>query len=225
MFKDKSTYEQAQQLIEIAKRVATSDKIQRRIGYIRIYSGEFAEPGYSLDEDEKLIVGGNWNDHTEWEDGDCEVVDDTIGRLASALQRIGCRIVWDDEWEECHECLSVVRVTGDSYSWKPYHKIMHGGLYCGDCIKSVFEKFIDAYANNPETALTLDIDLTEYGFEQYNGQFENGMYEHQLDNPRPEEVFEELETEYETIIFKIDSTGQFDTNWSVWVKDEIGGGE
>jgi hypothetical protein len=220
MFKDKSVGQQADRFIEIAKDVATSDKVKRQIRHIRRFVGDFVEPGYSLDDDEEIIIGGNWNNHTEWEDGDREVVDDTIGRLADILQRIGCRIVWDDEWESCYGCQGVVRITGDSYAWKPYHKVMHGGMYCADCIKEDFEQFMDEYVNNPETAVTFDIDLEEYGFEQFNGQFENGMYQHQMGNPRPEEVFEQLQQDYRTVIFKMDSTGQFDTNWSVWVKDK-----
>lgn len=159
---------------------------------------DVVEPGYT---DQEPLFIGDWNNNR---------------KIADVLESFGYYIGWCDEWTECHGCYSAVRTQPDSYSWKQSFILKHSGLYCHECVKEDPETWLDIYVNNPDRALTINVDLTDHGFQKHNGGFESGWYKHTNDNPN--EVYEELEDQYDEIIFKISSTGQFSTGWTVWVR-------
>lgn len=185
----------------------------------------FCEPGYSLDGDLDIIVLANWNDDSRWdqESQKCVVTSKVMGRLCRALEWLGCTIEWSDEWTHCGQCCGLLRTSPDSYGWKPAYVELEGDIYCEACAKEDPDSIIDLYNGNSRKALTInDADefLEEQGWVRYNEEaYEHGLHAHQADNPRI--IAKSLHARgVENFIFTIDSCGQFDMDFSVWVKPE-----
>jgi hypothetical protein len=135
------------------------------------------------------------------------------------LEKMGYSCELEDEWYICGECNKAVRCQPDSYSWQAYYAEYSGEISCGDCIKKNPEWYLELCEGNPNRAVTLDIDLTKYGYQLYSGDHEAGWHEGQ--NADPKKIAKKLVAElgHERYIFKLDYTGQFDIGFSVWVKD------
>lgn len=190
---------------------------QYRIAEITDYGLGIAEPGYWGEG--PVWILGNWNPKrfrqhegepaiTEWEM--------IPTRLAEIFERIGVFTGWLDEWARCDDCLRIFRIEPNSYSWKKFGLVTEeGSVLCGDCV--TYDNIEPSYVNNPDLAITFDIDLSEEGYEPFNGRFESGWHPGQNDNPK--EILERALTYWEEGIFKIDSTGQFDISFSLWVRN------
>ena len=123
-----------------------------------------------------------------------------------------------DEWASCGECRQVVRTSPTHWGWTPDYYSSHGELICRECMLEDKETYIEYLKNNPRKANTMlhPEHLKELGFKKFNGTFVTGFHEGQNDSP--EEMFEALKDEYDEVIFHIDASGQFDTEWEVWVR-------
>ena len=166
---------------------------------IRNYPG-YAEPGYTAD---KSVFMTNWNEY---------------GTVRELLESMGYDTVYNDEYIECYDCYNLVRTTGDCYSWTASYHILNGGEpVCSSCILSGYtEEYLAEISNNTDAAECFDIDLIEHGYEQFNGTFQTGFHRGMNDNP--EEIYEQLHGQYDRVIFQIDRSSQFYSDWSVWVK-------
>lgn len=174
---------------------------------MQVYSGDdYIEPGYSTDKD--FIVVGNFNPTDFDKPGD-------FGRVCNMLERIA-ELEWCDEWDTCSECGKLLRTKPDSYCWtRSYHYYDYGSLECMDCIDP--EEYLEDINNNPRKAITLDIDPTEYGYEKYNGTFENGWHPGQTDDPV--KILEHVQDKgYKDCVFKIEGVGQFDIHFTAYVR-------
>lgn len=141
----------------------------------------YAEPGYGRTSD-AVIVFGDWNDKRNAEGKSATLP----SRLARVLEAAGAEIEWLDEWTQCQGCYRAVRTEPDSYSWKPsYAWVNECEIYCADCLREDPESLVEEYVNEPTKALTfLDgSDLEALGFEQENGDYENGWHEGMNDDP------------------------------------------
>ena len=183
----------------------------------------YAEPGYD-DPESGVIALGNWNDERVYnkETGKFDTTDDTMPRFAQALEELGVVLEWGDEWVSCHHCGKIVRCSGDSYSWmRSYWNDGEGGTYCVECVKEHYlQDYLAFLEGNESNADTFDLDLDECGYVQYDEKFEHGLYGGQADDPQI--VARSLRAlGVERFVFKIDSVGQFDMDFSVWIhKDE-----
>lgn len=169
---------------------------------------EIGEPGY----DQNIGVFANWNKYPKW--------------LAAIekLERLGCPISaeWSDEWVDCYECGKAYRSSPDSYGWT---KSWWFGLYdceiiCADCTrKNMLDEYLDWLAESSERAdLFLDDgELEDAGWRRVDEKFEHGFYGGQAASPAKIAAYLHKQG-FDRIIFKVDSVGQFDMDFSVWVQ-------
>lgn len=212
----------AEWLIECARNSTENREALSHLEDVQIYSG-YAEPGYS-DPDSGVICVGNWNDVSRYVDGKCETVDNTMPRLAGLLERMGAELEWCDEWTCCGDCGKIVRMSADSYHWTASYVDVEGDVLCMDCVtndSSAMEEYLKHMEGDENNAVTLDVDLSEYGYVEVLGSLEHGFHPGQDANPKV--IVKKLNDLGVTrIVFKVDSVGQFDMRFSVHVhKDEV----
>lgn len=189
----------------------------------------YSEPGYT--DNEIATVTGNWNSPPDTEWVPAEMVDpnheDTeAGELLTtgrALELLGCELEWSDEWTSCSDCRKLVRTQPDSYSWTRSYWDHEDGPVCHECVKKHPEDYIEEMVGNDRAAITIDIDLDKHGFVKLQGDLENGLYGGQKADPKV--IGKSLRKHgIDRYVFVIDSVGQFDMSFSVWVdKDQLRG--
>src|SRR5262249_6021793 len=141
------------------------------------------------------------------------------GRIATLLEKLGVELEWSDEWACCDQCGKAVRTKPDSYSWQAAYASTDDGLTCHECMKADPSDYLRSLEGCSDRCVTIDLDLEAAGYRLLAGDFENGLYGGQAD--RPELIAEALrEQGVERFIFHLDTTGQFDLSFSVWVHEE-----
>lgn len=193
----------------------------------------YSEPGYQ--NPKTGIVIGNCNLTLPWKREETEAdkklrnearTRSMLARVFAALERLGYEFEWCDEWRECACCHGAVRCNADSWGWRRYYyeDEAHGDVICGDCVRDNVEDQRDAYLEwiegNHRRAMTFDLNLDELGYLHLNERFEHGFHPGQ--DADPEKVAQEIERcGGRRFIFEMDSAGQFDITFSVWLhKDE-----
>lgn len=203
-------------IIEAGIKSAKTEEAKWRIEDIQIYEF-YSEPGYNSD---KPIAFGNWNDISRWneDEGKFEKIDDTPSRVADLLEKNGYELEWNDEWISCDECGGAVRTSGDCWDWTPYYYQNDDGTFCVNCIKKDPSYYLEEIEGTCKCD-TLDIDLEENGYQKIDIDFENGLYGGQCaDTQKIAISLEKLDIS--KYIFQIDSKGQFDISFSVWVSND-----
>lgn len=206
--------------IEAAK--SSANRIgQNRIEEVQIHTSGYAEPGYSAE----VVATGNWNSITRYVDGHYTSIDDTPARLAAVLEKLNVSLEWNDEWSTCCDCGKLVRTSADSYCWTPSFYDYDGVRICVDCVREDPSGYLEYLEGNYEAANTMLKDLTEHGYVKLDEDYQNGLYGGQTDNPQ--KIAEALQRlGVEKFIFQIDTQGQFETRFSVYVheseEDKIG---
>jgi hypothetical protein len=195
--------------------------IRSRLEGIQLVIG-YAEPGYGCID--SIVAFGNWNDIqgqdpvTGYYD---HVIDKTPSELSEAFEAIGVAIEWSDEWDMCSHCYRAVRTSGDSYGWKRFYWMTEDGeITCGDCTSEDFaEEYLEWLEGCPSRAITFYVDLKEYGYQKLADGFERGLHEGQADSP--DLIARALVSKgINRFIFKLDSVGQFDARFSVYVHED-----
>ena len=135
----KKTIDRANRILAAAQHDAdnkaknSSDwRIRNSLEDIQLHYNGYAEPGYA-DPECGLIATGNWNEITEWRDGERKVISDVPARIARLFEKLGIEIEWSDEWATCENCGKLVRTEPDGYSWKPSYTLGEGELLCHEC--------------------------------------------------------------------------------------------
>lgn len=208
--------QRATQLVEAATGEPYGD------GYTVTDIGEgISEPGYSNDGTNVWVMG-NWNPKRFRSEGEPELTNEESlpERLGNALEKYAeADLLWLDEWIRCDNCYQAFRTEPDSYSWTMFGIVNeYGGVLCGECVS--FDD-VEDYVNDPDKAVTLDIDLEAEGFVKYNRDyFENGWHPGQDDDPTA--ILKGARAAgWDEGIFKITGVGQFDTRFDLYVrKDE-----
>lgn len=195
-----------------------------RLEEIRLVDG-YAEPGYGSLEGDDLIAFGNWNTFTRWDDETRESItlDDTPERVGNLLEKLGVELEWCDEWYTCDQCNKAVRTSPDSYSWKRSYFESDGEITCEACTLEDPEAYLESLEGESNRAITLDVDPTKHEYVLAGDRFENGFHEGQAADPgKIAELLEKMDiTRY---VFRIDTVGQFDVEFSVYVhEDDIEG--
>jgi len=90
---------------------------------------------------------------------------------------------------------------------------------CSECIKEDPFDYLASLEGDTNNCVTLDLDLAEHGYVLLEGGFEHGFYHGQDADPKL--IGKALRDQgIEKFIFTLDSTGQFDFAFSVWVHQE-----
>ena len=198
---------------------AKTSEGEDRIGEINLHTEGYAEPGYSSKHG--IVATGNWNEISEWKEGESKVLDITPSLVAARLEKLGVDLEWSDEWEACCECRKLVRTSPDSYGWKRAYWMSDDGAVCQECIKDNPESYLESLENNDREAMTINLNLTEHNYVLLEDGFENGLYGGQAADPKA--IAKALREQGITrFIFNIDGVGQFDLKFSVYVhKDQM----
>lgn len=209
-----TTLEKANRIINAALNVAGRSK--SRIEDIQLYITGFVEPGYHSETG--VIALGNWNNIYE-NHNNPETRDNTPTRVADLLEKLGVDLEWSDEWTSCSGCGGLLRTTPDSYSWKMFGKVEDGEVYCGECLKKDAVSFLESLEGKDSNCNTITtINPEDYGYVLIQDGFENGWHPGQNDNPK--EIAAKLkECGISRYLFNLDSQGQFDMRFSVYVHE------
>ncbi len=171
---------------------------------------EYSEPGYN-----GKVALSNWNSQRS---NSGLTVNNTMPRLAKLFEKLGYSVGWEDEYVLCDDCGKAVRCSPDCYSWKQsyWQDTEDGSTQCQECMLNDSSNYINYLEGNELTAMTMNLDLENEGYIQLGEQFENGLYGGQSDDPNV--IAESLRKKGITrFIFSLDSTGQFDISFSVWI--------
>lgn len=215
-------HDQIDRIIAAGITAAKTNEGRSRIDCIQFCHAGYAEPGYD-DPRSGVIAFGNWNDVSKWNEAErkFESTDDAPGRVAKLLEKLGVDLEWSDEWLFCNDCGKAVRSSPTSYGWKQSFSEIDGSISCCNCITENPTAYLESMEGNSRRCVTLDIDLAEQGYVLLEGGFENGF--HYGQDADPKVIGDALETQgISRFIFRLDSTGQFDMSFSVWVhQDEL----
>lgn len=172
------------------------------------WANAYAEPGY--DNPRKAILFANWNYFPR--------------DISDTLERAGYAIEWSDEWTTCGDCGNAVRTSPDSYGYQPSYVILNDcEIVCHTCLldnDSTVRDYLESLENHSKRALNLtSLDPGKYGYREVENGFENGLHPGQNDDPK--QITAKLRAQGVTspLLFKIDGTGQFDIEFSVWTRD------
>ena len=112
---------------------------------------DYAEPGYSLDNEKMPILFANWNAETRWnrETNKSETISKLMPMLGEFAEAVGCSIEWSDEWSVC-ECRKAFRHSPDSYGWTMYGATIDYDSVCGDCINEDPDDYFEEISGDLE---------------------------------------------------------------------------
>ena len=201
----------AERAIEAAKSAAKGTTQAWAAEDVRLVVG-YAEPGYGGDD--ALVAFANWNGRN------CDR-GDVMPRLAKVLEKLGFECQWSDEWTECAECYRAIRTSPDCYSWKRSYVETDDGCVCEECTLKYAADYLESAEGRPDFAVTLGVDPGEHDYfcPKDLSEIDTGYHPGQDGDPR--KVAKLLRARgIERFLFKLDSVGQFDGRWSVWIHDE-----
>lgn len=174
------------------------------------------EDGY-VDTEHEIMVLGNWNPIWAPYNEGGHVIDDIAPRLGNVLELIGVDVGWSDCWEPCVECCKLVRTEPTSYGWKPNYATMDGQTICYECLDDA--EYLESLEGQERSINTLThVDPGECGYHHLM-DFVRGMHYGQDSDPR---LIAKLliDAGFRRWIFHMDSKGQFDMDFSVWLHEE-----
>jgi hypothetical protein len=209
----RNDWDRIQNILTAAENVAVGWEAKSRIQDIQIHSG-YAEPSYTGE----LVATGNWNSITKWDrnTNTSVVVDDTIHRVATLLEKMGFTLEWSDEWTTCSDCGLLVRTQADSYSWQPSFTNQDGDIICLNCLDPA-DHLSNLEGNEKSANQITTINPADYDYIKVD-DYEHGWYPGQ--NASPKLIASALRNRnIERFVFNMDSVGQFDQHFSVWVHE------
>lgn len=178
------------------------------------FADRYVEPGYTSESG--VIAFADWNsvrceDITPENRREPQNITARIGKLIEALDGA---TEWSDEWTAC-ECGGAVRTQPDSHCWKPSFVMGDGEILCRDCAEEDAADYVDSFLlNNTNRADTFDINLETLGFEPAE-EGEHGFHPGQ--NDQPADMIENVPDGYD-FAFQLESVGQFDCSFSMWIR-------
>jgi hypothetical protein len=177
-------------------------------GDITDVADHYCEPGYSLPEGRNGVAFGDWNDKRY--------------RLANILDRMGYEVEWLDEWATCAHCNGAFRTQPNCYSWQMFGALLEDSceFVCGDCLTANPDWLTDEVRNDPRRAVTIHgfgDALTDAGWHMIPGDaWRNGWYGREDD---PTDVVRSHVPVGHDYVFVVDSVGQFEVAFRLWVRE------
>jgi len=219
-------FEVAQKLIEHMRKRAKTRHSESKCEEIEYYE-DYAQPCYALEENQ-FIALGNWNQESEYVDGEHVITDNTMGILSRRLESIGAELDWNDECIACGDCGKLIRTTPAYYGDLSHYWISKDGdVTCAVCTRESYkEEYIEHLVTSTEeyeqvsaNTVLSEEELEELGWVNANGIFENGWHPGQTDDPK--DISEGVvNAGIEQHFYSIDHEGQFDIHFTVWIKPE-----
>lgn len=212
-----TTADRAYRILQAGINAAPTPPGCHRIEEMELHTEGYAEPGY----DGEVVILGNYNDISEWdaEGRTSKTIDDTPERVAKLLEKIGVELEWSDQWATCDHCHKLVRTSPDSYAWQRSYHISDDGIECHECVKDDPASYLEYLDGQDNQCMTIDVDLEEHGYHRIDEDYQNGLYGGQASDPKI--IAKALrEQGIEHFIFTLDSVGQFDMSFSVWVHED-----
>lgn len=185
----------------------------------------YSEPGYS--DPKSLILFGDWNTtipprlEKHWDSPVHRFSRDhnIMTRVCKLLEKLGCELEWEDEWAICSVCEGAVRTSPDSYGWRKSYYGDAEDLICKECTLKDPANYLCWLQNNPKRADTFDLPLKDLGYVQVADRLEHGFHHGQ--DADPQVITKHLRKCGVTkFLFSLDSVGQFDMDFSVWVHQD-----
>ena len=146
-------------------------------------------------------------------------------RMYDVMQELDLDYGYSDEWTLCSECGEIIRISPDSYSWLPDFIVTDGEILCHDCItpnRLLCDDSEDSFINNPRKALSPQLitmaDIEAEGFILIDENFESGWYGR---TDSPQDIYDALKDSYEEVLFYITGSGQFHTDFQVFVRNKL----
>lgn len=222
----------ARQILDAARRKAERQdakhntwQVSNRIDEMRAIVGYAATREGCYDD---IVVLGNWNTINE-RDPETGYWDVEVSKLpkevGDALETIGAKIEWCDEWSTCDVCNRAIRTSANGYGWKAqFWTNEECETTCENCTtenEDFATEYLEWLEGCPSRAVTIDIDLNKHGFYEVDTEypFERGLHIGQADNPNL--IARSLESLGVTrYVFKLDTVGQFDARFSVYVHED-----
>jgi hypothetical protein len=165
---------------------------------------------YSNSEEGELLTA-NWNDLDQ----------DKYDQLEDILKRFDIELDWDDEWDRCYECGKGVRISPTHYGWRPEFVVdCEGYRVCKECFEKDPEEYIEFYKENTNAAFHSWAipTLEKLGYKESDNTYETGFHPGQTDDP--ENIRHMLlSAGIYDFVFVVKSVGQFDVNWTVFIKE------
>lgn len=171
--------------------------------------GNFVGPHYDNNEIIVFVMHG-W---TPWlQEGN------TFNRVYELCEQAGIDFRFDDEIISDEHGRAHEQNPGYNGQVKTWIIINECEVMAEDEVNDNLEEYTEWLTNNSNTADLWGIDFSSLGYEKHSGQYESGFHPGQNDNP--ETIQAELLKTYDSVIWSIDNTGQFDIGFSAWVKKE-----
>lgn len=181
--------------------------IEKHCSYVNV-ADEYGEPGYTRNFPNMPIFFADWN---------------SMPKKVRRWLEDRINLEWEDEWVISYNYPSkAYRTQPDCWSWTPSYiaNDWTNGEIIGrdemEASEDLQKSYIEEYLlDDPHVCDMFDLDYSKFGFEQINGEFENGWY-HRDDNP--EEVlkyWQEKLPDYE-FIFGNYSNEQFRCNFNLY---------
>lgn len=150
-------------------------------------------------------------------------------RLAKFLQDNyrDVAMVWSDTNVTCDTCGKVINTNPTHYGWLPNYIYLEGdGCHCQDCVLNAPTDFIDDATNSTKTALLpwMVSALTARGWVCFEpethgcARYETGLRAGQNDDPKAVKAYMQSNLPGHDVVFVITDSGQFDINWTAYVK-------
>lgn len=213
-----------QLIIERAANAARKNKAFKALNRLEniTSAGNYSEPGYSTNK--QAILFGNWNKLNRWDDGMKQHItiepDNKIWMRAVKALGLVAELEWEDEWTTCSCCGNAIRTQADSYGWTRSYHMAECEIICCECIPKQAAAVLEDYVADSRKAIahSLGINPSNHGFVKVDMEFQNGLHPGQDSDPK--KIAAALEKRgIDRYVFTLDSVGQFDATFSVWVDE------
>lgn len=202
-------------------------KFNRIIKYLdeKYQNTAYVDWGMDANNPEQHVVVADWNNIPD--------------KFTTILEDMGVEVWWSDQYGRCEHCSNLIDLQPSCYGWEAPAIIGEWGYVCQTCVEliddeyelnDVFDEHIYEYNKGIGYQAKAVPSWAIYLFEKFGWQcwsednedlchrYESGWFPGQNDDP--EKVFKEImEIDNDLrVVFAINSIGQFDVRWNVWIK-------
>lgn len=141
-----------------------------------------------------------------------------LKRVGDLLEQIGCELDWSDQVSTCDGCGKLIQTSPDCYSWQPEFVVGDGDITCAVCLADAGESYLEGLEGNERESCICTVDPSDYGYVKVADELERGFHPGQDADPRV--IAKALRAKgVSRFLFQVDSVGQFDASFSVWIHE------